>query len=59
MKLRFQVFDKNEINITDKENWLIDSDGNLYYEVEDVDCPLKDVEFSTLYEGSTYKVIIE
>ena len=59
MKLRFQVFDKNEINITDKENWLIDSDGNLCYEVEDVDCPLKDVEFSTQYEGSTYKVIIE
>ena len=43
-KISFKVYDKYRNDVTDKNDWYIDINGNLYFEVEDIDCPLMDAE---------------
>lgn len=43
-KIKFKVYDKNGNDVTDKNDWYIGVDGILYFEVENIDCPLMDAE---------------
>lgn len=52
-KLEFKVFDENGKDITDEKDWYVDKDGNLFFETNDVDCPLLEAE------GFTYQVILK
>lgn len=42
--MKFKVYDKNGKDVTDTRNWYIDVNGNLYFESNDVDCPLIDAD---------------
>ena len=49
--MKYIVKDSNEKDVTIERSQYIDPDGNLYYETDDVDCPL-------MYaDGFSYKVI--
>ena len=52
-KIRFVVFDRDGNDITDKNEWYIDIDGNLFFMTNDIDMPLFDAD------GCTYEVIVE
>ena len=43
-KIKFRVSDKEGHDVTDKNDWYIDVDGNLYFETNDIDCPLMDAD---------------
>lgn len=43
-KLRITVFDNNGNDVTDKNEWYIDIDGNLYFMTNDIDMPLQDAD---------------
>ena len=53
--IKFEVFDKNGVNVTDKEEWYIDPQGYLYFMTDDIDSPLQEAEDY----GYTYKVTVE
>ena len=35
-KIKFRVYDKEGHDVTDKNDWYIDVDGNLYFETNDI-----------------------
>lgn len=39
-KAKILVFDKNNNNVTNDNDWYIDKEGNLYFETMDMDFPL-------------------
>ena len=43
-KIKFKVYDKNGNDVTNKDDWYIDINGNLYFETTDIDCPLMEAE---------------
>lgn len=45
-RLKFKVFDSKGTDITDKEVWLINSEGYLFRETSDVDMPVLVVDKS-------------
>ena len=49
--MKYIVKDSNGKDVTIERSWYIDPDGNLYYETDDVDCPLMDAD------GFSYEVI--
>lgn len=44
MKFKIKVLDKDGKDVTKDRDWYIDTEGNLYYETNDIDCPLVDAE---------------
>lgn len=52
-KLKFKVFNSDGKDVTDLYDWYIDKDGNLYYETNDIDMPLYNVD------DFTYEVKVE
>lgn len=54
-KITFNVFDSDGNDVTHENTWFIDSAGNLFYLIEDIDNPVCDAE----NDGYTYKVISE
>lgn len=50
MNMRFIVKDKNGKDITNFRQWYIDADGYLYFETEDVDCPIMIADNEYTYE---------
>lgn len=44
MKLKFRVFDQDNNDITNKYEWYIDSDGNLGFMTDDINCPIADAD---------------
>ena len=50
MNMRFIVKDKNGKDITNFRQWYIDTDGCLYFETEDVDCPIMIADNEYTYE---------
>lgn len=42
--MKYIVKDSDGKDVTTERNWYIDSDGNLYFETDDVDCPLMDTD---------------
>ena len=50
--IKFEVFDKNGVNVTEEQEWYIDPQGCLYFMTNDIDSPLLDAEFF----GYTYKM---
>lgn len=51
--MRYIVKDSNGKDVTTESSWYIDPDGNLYFETDDVDCPLMDAD------GYSYELITE
>ena len=43
-KVIFTVFDKHGKDVTDKNEWYIDVNGNLFFLTDDVDMPLQDAD---------------
>ena len=50
--IKFEVFDKNGVNVTEEQEWYIDPHGCLYFMTNDIDSPLQEAEDY----GYTYKV---
>lgn len=48
--IKIIVYDKNGKNVTDERDWMIDKDGDLRYECDDVDCPVVTVGEGFFYE---------
>lgn len=42
-KIRFEVFEGDK-DVTETRDWYIGTDGTLYYETDDIDCPLVEAE---------------
>lgn len=42
--MKFKIKDNNGMDVTSERNWYIDTEGNLYYETNDIDCPLMDAD---------------
>lgn len=42
--MKYIVKDNNGKDVTTESSWYIDPDGNLYFETDDVDCPLMDAD---------------
>lgn len=42
-KMRFAVFEGDK-DVTNTRDWYIGTDGTLYYETNDIDCPLQEAE---------------
>lgn len=38
--MEFKVYDMDGNDVTDKENWFINTKGELFYLTNDIDCPL-------------------
>lgn len=53
MKVKFTVFDVNGMDVTNKRNWLLDSNGDLFYETTDIDSTIEPVLDE---EGFTYEL---
>lgn len=54
--MKFKVYEYGtDKDITDKQEWFIDIDGNLMFMTDDIDCPLHEVPFGKYY----YKLEIE
>ncbi len=49
--MKFKVFDGRGNDVTMERDWYIDKQGNLYFETNDVDCPLMDAD------GFSYEVV--
>ena len=44
LKLKIKVMDENLKDVTSERDWYIDTNGNLYFETNDIDCPLMEAE---------------
>ena len=54
--MKFKVYEiGTDKDVTDKQEWFIDIDGNLMFMTNDIDCPLHEVEFGKYY----YKFEVE
>lgn len=42
--MRFKVYDKDYIDVTDKYDWYVDKHGTLFYLTNDVDSPLAEAD---------------
>ena len=56
MKFTFKVFNPNGEDVSNKRNWYLDTDGNLCYEVGDIDFP---VVCTLPEEGYRYEIILK
>lgn len=48
--IKIIVYDKDGKNVTDERDWMIDKDGYLRYECDDIDCPVVTVGEGYFYE---------
>lgn len=50
--MKIIVYDANGKDVTNDRDWYVGVDGTLYFEIEDIDCPLMEAD------GYTYSIVI-
>ncbi len=43
-KITFKVFNMQGQDVTDTKSWYIGADGTLFFETNDIDCPLQEAD---------------